>query len=74
LIKTGSSLGQGFCAIGNCRMKAIILFSTLLACSIFMTGCSSTMNGPAGAGTSQTSAAGGGPGHGPEGAMNGNNP
>jgi len=55
-------------------MKAMILFAMLAACSIFMTACSSTMNGPAGAGTSQSSAADGGPGHGPEGAMNGNKP
>ena len=55
-------------------MKAIILFYMLLLCSIFMTGCSTTMNGPAGASTSQTTAADGGPGHGPEGAMNGNKP
>jgi hypothetical protein len=47
----------------------------MMICSLAaLGGCSSTMNGPAGAGTGGGSAAVGGPGHGPEGAMNGNTP
>jgi hypothetical protein len=59
--------------------KLSIILSLMMACvSLGLVGCANGTdtgtNNEAGAGTSQTSQAPGGPGHGPEGAMNGNKP
>ena len=63
------------------HMKSIAIFccAASLASLLFLTGCaseesSSASNGGAGAGTSDTAAAPGGPGHGTGGGMNGNTP